>query len=86
MSNINGLLNEVEKCPELGVKFFENKLSGLLFADEFIGIAETGRALQSLIDIVYNYSKRWRFEANVKKMCHCNIFKNRKRFWQMGLG
>ena len=36
-----------------------------LFADDFVGIAETGRALQSLIDIVYNYSKHWRFEANV---------------------
>ena len=51
---INGLLNEIEKGPELGVNFFKNKLSGLLFADDFVGIAETGRALQSLIDIVYN--------------------------------
>ena len=49
---INGLLNEIEKCPELGVKFFKNKLSGLLFANDFVGIAETGRALQSLIYIV----------------------------------
>ena len=70
---INGLLNEIEKCPELGVKFFQNKLSGLLFADDFVGITETGRALQSLIDIVHNYSKRWRFEANVKK-CAIVIF------------
>ena len=82
---INGLLNEIEKCPELGVKFFKNKMSGLLFADDFVGIAETRRVLQSLIDIVYNYRKRWRFEANVK-MCHGYIFINRKRFWQMGLG
>ena len=50
---INGLLNEIEKCPELGVKFTKNKLSGLLFADDFVGIAETRRALQSLIGIVY---------------------------------
>ena len=48
-------------------------MSGLLFADDFVGIAETGRALQSLIDIVYNYSKRWRFEADVKK-CAVVIF------------
>ena len=82
---INGLLNEIEKCPELGVKFFKNKLSGHLFSDDYVGIAETGRALQSLIDIVYNYIKRWRYESNVT-MCHCNIFKNRKRFRQMGLG
>ena len=56
---INGLLNEIEKCPELRVKSFKNKLSSLLFADDFLGIAETGRGLQSLIDIVYNYSKHW---------------------------
>ena len=48
LTYINGLLNEIEICPELGVKFFK-------------------RVLQSLIDIVYNYSKRWRFEANIKQ-------------------
>ena len=83
---INGLLNEIEKCPELGAKFFKNKMSGLLFADKFVGIAETGPALHSLIDIVHNYSKRWRFEANVKKCVIVIFFKNRKRFWQVGLG
>ena len=86
---INGLSNEIEKYPELGVKFSKNKMSGLLFVDDFEGIAETGTALQSVIDSVYttcNYSKCWRFEANVKRMCYCNIFKNRKGFWQVGLG
>ena len=29
--NINQLICEIEKCPELGVKFSENTLSGLLF-------------------------------------------------------
>ena len=70
---INGLLCEIEKRPELGVKFSENKMSGLLFADDFVGLAETGPALQILIDIVHIYSKRWRFEANVKK-CAVVIF------------
>ena len=71
---MNGLLNEIEKCPELGVKFFKNKMSGLLFANDFLGIAETGRALQCLIDTVHNYSKSWRFEANVKKKRAIVIF------------
>ena len=56
---INGLLNEIVKCPELGVKFSKNKMSGLLFVDDFAGLAETGPALQSLIDIVHNLGKRW---------------------------
>ena len=64
---INGLLCEIEKCLELGVKFSENTLSTLLFADDFLGVAETRSVLQSVIDIVDNYSKRWHFEANVKK-------------------
>ena len=54
--------------PRVRFKFFKYKLSGFLFADDFVGIAETGRALQGLIDIVYNYTKRWQFEANVKKI------------------
>ena len=45
----------------------------VLFADDFVGLAEAGSALQKLIDIVHNYSKRWRFEANVKK-CAIVIF------------
>ena len=28
----------------------------LLFADDFVGLAETGQALQSLIDVVHYYS------------------------------
>ena len=55
---INGLLCEIEKCLELGVKFSENTLSGLLFVEDFVGVGETGSALLSLIDIVHNYSKR----------------------------
>ena len=65
---INGMLNEIEKCPELGAKFSQNKMSGLLFANDFVGVTEIGPALKSLIDIVHNYSKCWRFEANVKNV------------------
>ena len=64
---LNGLLGELEKRTELGVKFSEEKMSSLLFADDFVGLAETGQALQNLINIVHNYSIHWRFEANVKK-------------------
>ena len=42
-------------------------MSSLLFANDFVGISGNRSALQSLVDIVYNYSTRWRFEANVKK-------------------
>ena len=65
---INGLLCEIEKCPELGYKFSENILSALLFPNDFVGLAKTGSALQKLIDIVCNYSKCWCCEANVKRV------------------
>ena len=77
---INGLLNEIEKCSQLGVKFSENKMSGLLFADCFVGLAESGPALPNLIDIVYDYSKHRRFEASVKKCAVVVFFKSRKSF------
>ena len=37
---INGLLCVIEKCLELSVKFSENTLSTLLFADDCVGVAE----------------------------------------------
>ena len=51
------LLCEIEKCPELSFQFLENTLFSLLFALDFVGVAETGLALQTLIDIVHNHSK-----------------------------
>ena len=40
----------------------------ILLADDLVGLAETGPALQNLIDVVYNYSKCWHSEANVKSV------------------
>ena len=48
---MNGLLREIDKFLMLGVKFSESTLSGLLFADDFVGLAETGSALQKLIEV-----------------------------------
>ena len=45
---INGLLCEIEKYLKLDVKISENTLSGHLFGDYFVGLAETGSALQKI--------------------------------------
>ena len=71
---INSLLCEIEKCPKLRAKFSENTLSCLLFADDFVGLAETESTLQKLNAIVHNHSKRRRSEANVQRACWCNFF------------
>ena len=48
-------------------------MSGLLFADNFVGLAESNTTLQSLIDITQNYSRHSCFEANIQK-CALVVF------------
>ena len=43
-------------------------MSGLLFADDFVGLAVTRPAMQCHINRVYNYSNSWRFESNVQNV------------------
>ena len=62
-----------------------NKPSGLLFADDFMGIAETGSELQCLIDIVHNWSKHWQFEVDINK-CAVVVFPKPGKFWASGFG
>ena len=45
-------LCEIEKHSQLGPNFSENTMSSFLFADDFVGITETGATLQSLVNIV----------------------------------
>ena len=61
-------LCKIEKCSKLRVNFSENTSFGVLSVDDFVGISETGLALQKIIDIVHNYSKYWCFEANAKSI------------------
>ena len=43
------------------------------FSDDFVKVAESKSALQIMITIVYNYSRRWHFDANIKK-CAVVVF------------
>ena len=43
------------------------KVGGLLFADDFVGVSESGEQLQKVIDVVYSYCREWRLKANVSK-------------------
>ena len=58
----------------------------MLFADDFVGLSDSEQGLQALIDVVYAYSKKWRFEANVAK-CAVVVFRNEKKLdgtWTWG--
>jgi hypothetical protein len=64
---INGLVTELNKSG-LGVEISEGKLlSALLYADDIVLISENKWKLQKMLDIVYEYSKKWKFELNPKK-------------------
>ena len=53
------------------------ELNGLLFADDFVGLSDSEQELQALIDVIYAYNKKWRFEANVAKYAVV-VFRNEK--------
>ena len=55
------------------------QLNGLLFADDFVGLSDSKEGLQDMINVVYAYSKKWRFEANVTKSAVV-VFRNEKTF------
>jgi hypothetical protein len=64
---INGLLREVEEA-EIGIDLSSGgRLGGLLFADDFVGVSESKDQLQTLIDVVQAYCRKWRLKANVSK-------------------
>lgn len=43
---IDRLMNEHEDCPQFGVNFLDTIMHGPLFAHDFVGISESGAALQ----------------------------------------
>ena len=64
---INGLLVEVKQAG-FGIELSDGgKVGGLLFADNFVGVSESGEQLQSVRDVVHSYCRKWRLKANVSK-------------------
>jgi len=52
---------------KLGVRIGQSLLSLLLFAGDIVLIAEDRKQLQKLLDIVFEYSIKWRFKFNIDK-------------------
>ena len=64
---ISDLLDEIDRA-QIGIQLKSgNKVGGLLFADNFVGITESSENLQHLIDIVHEFCSKWRLHANVNK-------------------
>ena len=62
---IDGLAEEVKRVG--GAKYGEIMLSLLLFADDIVLIAESEEMLQRMLDVVYQYSRKYRFLFNQGK-------------------
>ena len=64
---INDMLKVVQQA-KLGVQLSSGKkITGMLFADDFVGVSESKESLQKLIDVVHGYCNKWRLNANVSK-------------------
>ena len=63
---VEGLSQELRKS-ELGIQEGKLILNHLLFADDLALCAASQEDLQSLLDIVYIYSGKWRFKFNITK-------------------
>ena len=63
---INDLLKVVEAVGQ-GVVVGETSVSGMLFADDFVGMSDTPEGLQLQINAAKEFTDKWRLCANVKK-------------------
>ena len=45
----------------------EDTVSGVMFADDFVGVSESPEGLQKQIEKALEYTRKWRVRANVKK-------------------
>ena len=58
------------EAAKQGVTMREDPVSGLMFADDFVGISEISKGLQDQIEkalIKIEYTRKWRVTAKVKK-------------------
>src|SRR6185437_16066167 len=63
---INGLVHELNALG-LGLEIGGTLVCALLYADDIVLLAKDRYRLQTMLDTVANYAKKWRFELNPKK-------------------
>ena len=70
------MIRAVEAAMQ-GVKVGEDTVSGLMFADDFVGAADTLEGLQEQIEKALEYTRKWRITANVNKSAVTKIIRTR---------
>ena len=64
---INDMIVAVEAAKQGVMTGGRYTVSGLMFADDFVGISETPEGWQKQIEKAPEYTRKWRVTANVKK-------------------
>jgi hypothetical protein len=86
---VNGLAREIKERGK-GVPVGDRRLKLLLYADDIVLLAETEEDLQAMLDVVTEYSRKWRFRVNPKQgksevMVFGRRVKEKKaRTWMLG--
>ena len=79
--NLMALLKDVEQA-ELGIQLSSgNRVGGMLFADDFVGVSDSRESLQKLIDLVHRYCNKWKLKANLSKSAVMVFSKNSVEGW-----
>lgn len=73
---LNDLVEEINKLGK-GVKCGSKRVSILLFADDIVLIADSKEDLELLLQVVYEFSLKWRFKFNLDKSAVL-IFNNKR--------
>ena len=85
--HIDDMIVALEAAKQ-GVTLGKDTVSGLPFADKFVGIPETPEGLQNQVEITLEYTRKWRVTANVKNyaVVVCNEEKSNRVYfkWQWG--
>ena len=77
---INGLAEEI-KAARLGAQLVlrrEANVGILMFADDIALLADDSIQLQQLMDLTFEYSRKWRFTFNYEK-CAVVVFGNKQK-------
>ena len=74
----NDLVNEINGL-DLGFDIGDRKLSLLLYADDIVMMAKTEEDLQTMLDTLYSWCKRWRVLINAGKSKCMHFRKGRKQ-------
>ena len=78
------LADELERRG-LGVKVTGTWMGACFFADDIVLMAESGKELQCMLDVVYKYANRWKLRFNASK-CGVLVVGQKKsgKLWALG--